>query len=176
MIPARAADVIAAAARADGFDAAAIAREARASGTIVIPLVAALTARVRAADEESAKFVHWGATSQDIADTALVLTLKRARVVLETDHQRLGRALRSLSETHAQTVMLARTLLQPAPPTTFGLKVAGWFGPPSNDAGAGSGRRSTRPRSCSSAARPAPWRRWRHRARRSAQLSRPTST
>jgi 3-carboxy-cis,cis-muconate cycloisomerase len=127
VIPARGAEVIAAAARADGFDSAAIARESRASGTVVIPLVGALTARVRARDEESAKFVHWGATSQDIADTALVLTLKRARLVLGVDRERLAGALRSLSEAHAQTVMLGRTLLQPAPPTTFGLKAAGWY-------------------------------------------------
>ena len=126
VIPARASDAIGAAARADGFDAAALAREARASGTVIIPLVNALTARVRAADEDSARFVHWGATSQDISDTALVLTLTRARPLLEADQQRLSRALHALSATHAQTVMLARTLLQPASPTTFGLKVAGW--------------------------------------------------
>ena len=136
LIPAPVADAVAAAARADFFDAEAIALEARRSGTVVIPLVAALTERVRASDPGSARFVHWGATSQDIADTALVLQLQRAHAIVAVDHERLSRALRRLSDTHARTVMLGRTLLQPAPPTTFGLKAAGWF--------AGAGRSWTR--------------------------------
>jgi len=126
VIPQRAADAIASAAIAEGFDATAIAREARESGTVSIPLVTALTARVRAADAGSARFVHWGATSQDLSDTAIVLSIKRARPLLAGDHDRLERTLRQLSDRHAGTVMLGRTLLQPAPPITFGLKVAGW--------------------------------------------------
>ena len=124
LIPQRAAQAVADAVRAGGFDAVSIAREARESGTVSIPLVHALTARVRAADPESASFVHWGATSQDAADTAFVLALTRARDALAVDHTRLDRALRDLSERHARTVMLGRTLLQPAPPVTFGLKTA----------------------------------------------------
>lgn len=127
IIPSGAAEAIAAA-MPEHFDPAAIARGARASGTIVIPFVEALTARVRAADPKAATFVHWGTTSQDVADTALVICLLRARDVLAADHQRLSGALRRLSDQHAATVMLARTLLQPAPPVTFGLKAAGWFG------------------------------------------------
>lgn len=127
VIPASAADAIAGAAVPEAFDAAAIAREARATGTPVIPLVDALTARVRAGDPAAATFVHWGATSQDVSDTALVLCLGRARPVLMRDHERLTAALRRLSDQHAGTVMLGRTLLQPAPPITFGLKTAGWF-------------------------------------------------
>lgn len=93
-----------------------------------IPLVKGLTDRVRAADPESAKFVHWGATSQDVADTAMVLLLRRASGVLAADHTRILEALRRASDQHAATVMLGRTLLQPAPPITLGLKIAGWFG------------------------------------------------
>ena len=126
VIPERAAGVIAAAARAEHFDAEAIARAARESGTVSIPLVQALTARVQAADAASARFVHFGATSQDVADSAMVLTLRRAHTILAADHRRLATTLRELSERHARTVMLGRTLLQPAPPITFGLKVAGW--------------------------------------------------
>ncbi|MCA1559785.1 MAG: hypothetical protein LC804_05810 [Acidobacteria bacterium] len=122
------ADAIAAAAIPDGFDVGAIARDARASGTITIPLVAMLTVRVQTTDPAAATFVHWGATSQDVSDTALVLCLRRAFQILTADHDRLTRALRRLSDQHAGTEMLARTLLQPAPPTTFGLKAAGWFG------------------------------------------------
>ena len=126
VIPGRAAEAISAAASAEGLDAAAIAREARASGTVSIPLVSALTVRVQATDAGSARFVHFGATSQDVADSAMVLTIQRAHAVLAADHSRLERTLRQLSDRHARTVMLGRTLLQPAPPITFGLKVAGW--------------------------------------------------
>jgi 3-carboxy-cis,cis-muconate cycloisomerase len=129
VIPQRAADVIRLSATADAFDAEAIARDARESGTVVVPFVKALTARVSAKDSESATFVHWGATSQDVADSALMLVLKPSRAVLAADHQRLERMLRELSDRHARTVMLGRTLLQPAPPITFGLKAAGWVAP-----------------------------------------------
>ena len=97
------------------------------AGTPAIPLVRMLTERVRAHDAAAAGFVHWGATSQDVTDTALVLLLARCRHVLEADHHRLTAALRTLSDAHAGTVMLGRTLLQAAPPVTFGLKAAGWL-------------------------------------------------
>ena len=126
-IPAQAAAVIGEAARAADFDAAAIARAARASGTAAIPLVQALTERVRAVDAGSASFVHWAATSQDVTDSALLLLLRRARTLVAADHRRLATRLRELSAAHAATVMLGRTLLQPAPPITFGLKVAQWY-------------------------------------------------
>jgi 3-carboxy-cis,cis-muconate cycloisomerase len=126
VIPQQAAESIRAAAVVDAFDAESIAGDARESGTIVIPFVKLLTARVGGIDPNSADFVHWGATSQDIADTAMILTIAKARPILAADQQRLDRALRQLSDRHAATVMLARTLLQPAPPTTFGLKAAGW--------------------------------------------------
>ena len=127
VIPAAAADAIARAAVPDAFDAASIARAARDTGTIAIPFVDALSAQVSAIDPDAATFVHWGATSQDVSDTALVLCLGRARAVLLSDHERLTGTLRRLSDQHARTVMLGRTLLQPAPPITFGLKAAGWF-------------------------------------------------
>jgi 3-carboxy-cis,cis-muconate cycloisomerase len=101
--------------------------EAMRAGTPAIPFVKMLTERVRASDSAAAGFVHWGATSQDVTDTALVLLLGKARVVLAADQSRLDAALESLSSKHAGTVMLGRTLLQPAPPVTFGLKAAGWL-------------------------------------------------
>ena len=91
------------------------------------PVVKALTEKVSAAAPEAAGWVHWGATSQDVADTALVLLLKRAETVIAGDIERLERALTRLSEQHTATVMLGRTLMQAAPPVTFGLKVAGWL-------------------------------------------------
>jgi len=112
----------------EAFDVDDIARKARASATPAIPFVETLTAAVAAKDRDAANFVHRGATSQDVTDTALVLCLRQARKPLEGSHQRIDAALRRLSNDHADTVMLARTLLQPAPPTTFGLKAAGWLG------------------------------------------------
>ena len=125
MIPRRAATAIAS---IESIDSDALADDARDSASLAIPFVKALTERVRRIDPEAARFVHWGATSQDVLDTALVMVLRNARTVLTQDQTRLAPALRALSERHAQTVMLARTLLQPAPPITFGYKVAGWFG------------------------------------------------
>ena len=90
VIPASAAAAITQAAVADGFDADALAREARASATIVIPLVAALTARVEAIDPVAARYVHWGATSQDIVDTAMSLLIERACAALARDHAALA--------------------------------------------------------------------------------------
>jgi len=126
IIPQPAADAIRAAAKAEQFDAEAIARDGRSQATASIPLVKALTVLVTEKDPDSARFVHWGATSQDVADTAIVLLLKRAEPILTRDHERLERTVRTLSDRHASTVMLGRTLLQPAPPITFGLKAAGW--------------------------------------------------
>lgn len=128
IIPQAAAETIGAAAKAHFFNAADISREALRAGTPGIPLVKALTERVRASDPVAAGFVHWGATSQDVADTALVLLLKRGQSIFERDLVRVERALRSLAEEHASTVMLGRTLMQAATPITFGLKVAGWLG------------------------------------------------
>jgi 3-carboxy-cis,cis-muconate cycloisomerase len=126
VIPQRAAESIRAAAHAASFDPAALAAAARSSGTIAIPLVTALTAKVNEIDREASRFVHFGATSQDIADTALVLLLMKARALLAADEARLVQELRTLSDRHAHSIMLARTLLQPAPPITFGLKAAHW--------------------------------------------------
>ena len=126
VIPRSAAEAIATSARAAHFDAARLAREAREHATVAIPLVRALRAHVRAIDADASRFVHWGATSQDVADSALILALRQARPILAADHRRLDAALTKLSAEHASTVMLARTLLQPASPTTFGLKAAHW--------------------------------------------------
>jgi 3-carboxy-cis,cis-muconate cycloisomerase len=124
VIPHAVAEVIAAAVKDADLDARAIARDARESGTIVIPFVKALTAHVRQRDGGAAGFVHWGATSQDVSDTALVRVLQQSRSIVAEDHARLEKALRNLSDRHAATVMLGRTLLQPAPPITLGLKLA----------------------------------------------------
>jgi 3-carboxy-cis,cis-muconate cycloisomerase len=127
VIPKDAANVIAVAARPCNFDISALADASFRAGTPAIPLVKMLTDQVRKTDADAARFVHWGATSQDVADTAMSLLLKRAEPILTADLLRLEKALAGLSERHKDSVMLGRTLLQPAPPVTFGLKVAGWL-------------------------------------------------
>jgi 3-carboxy-cis,cis-muconate cycloisomerase len=112
---------------ADDFDGEALAAATLRAGTPGIPFSKALTEVVRTHDAKAAGFVHWGATSQDVADTAFILLLKNAKPVVESDLLRTEAALQKLAEEHAVTVMLGRTLLQPAPPITFGLKAAGWL-------------------------------------------------
>lgn len=129
VIPVAAADVIARAAVVDDtINMSALVDGARAEATASISVVNALTTRVQAIDAESGRYVHWGATSQDVFDTALVLCVRRAWSSIESDHTRLTLVLNRLADDHAGTVMLGRTLLQPAIPTTFGLKAAGWLG------------------------------------------------
>jgi len=127
VIPSEAADAISAAAQPGSFDISALADATFRAGTPAIPLVKMLTERVRKTDANAARFVHWGATSQDVADSAMSLLLKRAEPILIGDLKRLEKSLTDLSETHKDSVMLGRTLLQPAPPVTFGLKAAGWL-------------------------------------------------
>src|SRR5580692_9316760 len=127
VIPSQAADAILAAAKTGNFDIPALADATFRAGTPAIPLVKILTDQVRKADAEAARFVHWGATSQDVADTAMSILLKRAEPILIGDLERLEKSLADLSERHKDSVMLGRTLLQAAPPVTFGLKAAGWL-------------------------------------------------
>lgn len=123
LIPAAHAALIAEACAAP-FDIDALAEQAAHAGTLAIPLVAELRARLAPGD--AAASVHRGATSQDVADTALMLQAKAGLDLLRRDAGRIGAALAGLARTHAATPMLARTLLQPAAATTFGLKVAQW--------------------------------------------------
>ena len=126
LIPPEAANAVAAAVPGN-FAISVLAEAAFRAGTPAIPLVKMLTDEVRKADADAARFVHWGATSQDVADTAMALLLRRAEPILIADLLRLEKALASLSESHKDSAMLGRTLLQPAPPVTFGLKAAGWL-------------------------------------------------
>jgi 3-carboxy-cis,cis-muconate cycloisomerase len=126
VIPAAAALPIAAACRADRYDIATIGEEAVAAGNIAIPLVKALTAEVMKSDAEAGRYVHWGATSQDVIDTALVLELRAAIDVLNGDLDRAIAAFATLAKEHRQTPAVARTWLQHALPMPFGLKLAGY--------------------------------------------------
>ena len=92
----------------------------------MIPLVADLTAAVAGRDAEAAAYVHRGATSQDILDTATMLVAARALDAVLADLARTAGALRRTAAEHRDTPMPGRTLTQHAVPTTFGLKAAGW--------------------------------------------------
>jgi 3-carboxy-cis,cis-muconate cycloisomerase len=111
---------------ADLPDIEALARAAAHAGTLAMPLVADLRARL-AGQPEAARKVHLGATSQDVADTALMLQAKAGLALIKRDTDRLLAALALLADRHATTPMVGRTLLQPARPITFGLKAAGWL-------------------------------------------------
>jgi 3-carboxy-cis,cis-muconate cycloisomerase len=124
LIPGLAADEIAAACRADRFDMAALGRDAADSATPVVALVKALRAAVA---EPAREHVHVGATSQDIADTALMLIARRALAPLLDDARAAAAAAARLAEAHRDTPMIGRTLLQQAVPITFGLRAAGWL-------------------------------------------------
>lgn len=127
IVPEKAATAIGAQCRAERYDIDALARGTATAGNLAIPLVKELTARVAQTDKESAGFVHWGATSQDVIDTGLVLQLRSALDVIETDASALTEALARLAEQHKRTPLAGRTLLQQALPVTLGLKVAGWL-------------------------------------------------
>ncbi|MFD5596882.1 3-carboxy-cis,cis-muconate cycloisomerase [Streptomyces griseorubiginosus] len=123
LTPAGAVEAVTGAAHADRFDARSLADRARAGGNPVIPLVADLT---KAVGEEHGPYVHRGATSQDILDTALMLVAARTLDPVLADLDRVQRALARLAADHRDTAMPGRTLTQHAVPTTFGLKAAGW--------------------------------------------------
>ncbi|MGC0398939.1 3-carboxy-cis,cis-muconate cycloisomerase [Streptomyces sp. SAI-126] len=123
LAPAEAATAVTEAAHADRFDVRSLAERARGGGNPVIPLVADLT---RAVGEEYGPYVHRGATSQDVLDTATMLVAARTLDLVLPDLDRVQRALALLAAEHRDTAMPGRTLTQHAVPTTFGLKAAGW--------------------------------------------------
>jgi 3-carboxy-cis,cis-muconate cycloisomerase len=124
VIPNNAAEGIASACKAAEFDLTALAEAATRSGNLAIPLVKALTARVAKSDAEAARYVHWGATSQDVIDTAAMLTLRGAIEVLLIDLDRAVAGFAKLARQHRDTAVVARTWLQHALPMPFGLKLA----------------------------------------------------
>lgn len=127
VIPQQAAAAIAAQCDAALYDPVEIGRAATLAGNPAIPLVKALTARVAAADAEAAKWVHFGATSQDVIDSGVAQQQRAACAILLDRSARLAHALAELARTHRQTPMIGRTFLQQAVPIPFGLKAAQWL-------------------------------------------------
>ncbi|MBI6819484.1 3-carboxy-cis,cis-muconate cycloisomerase [Pseudomonas syringae] len=113
-------------ARLFDFDALAIAIGS--AGNSAIPLVKALGKQIAARSAEAERYVHMGATSQDVMDSGLVLQLRRAIALLERDLSRLADAMAEQAQRHACTPLAGRTWLQQATPVTLGMKIAGWLG------------------------------------------------
>ncbi len=126
MIPAEAAAAITAAARAETLDIPALAAATRNTGFPVVGLVKQLSA---AAGPDAGRWTHWGTTTQDVVDTALVLQMRDAFALIAADLDRLIAAFATLARTHRHTVMAGRTHAQQALPITFGYKAALWLDP-----------------------------------------------
>ena len=124
LIPREAADAIAAGAHGVALDMARLQRETHNVGYPILPLVH----QVAQGLGDAGKYLHWGATTQDIMDTALVLQIRQGLALLEHDLRAVSVQLRRLSQEHRDTPMAGRTHLQHALPTTFGLKCAIWLG------------------------------------------------
>jgi 3-carboxy-cis,cis-muconate cycloisomerase len=127
LTPGPAASQIESQCHAERFDVGALSRGAAAAGNPAIPMVKALTALVESKDHDAARFVHWGATSQDVMDTGLVLQLRSALDLIDAGLANLSDALARLASRHKRTLVAGRTWMQQAAPVTFGLKVAGWL-------------------------------------------------
>jgi len=124
VIPASAAGPITKACQAESFDLAALADAATRSGNLAIPLVKALTANVAKSDAAAARYVHWGATSQDVIDSGTMLGLRAGIDALLGDIGRAIAGFARLARQHRHTAVVARTWLQHALPMPFGLKLA----------------------------------------------------
>src|SRR5271157_4775245 len=127
IVPESQAQIIAGRCRAEHFDLSAIAKDAALAGNLAIPLVRKLTELVAHEDKDAARFVHWGATSQDAIDTGCILQVRGAFDLIDQDLARLTGTLVTLAETHRAAPVVARTWMQQALPTTFGFIVAGWL-------------------------------------------------
>jgi 3-carboxy-cis,cis-muconate cycloisomerase len=98
------------------------------AGNSAIPLIRALGKQIATRSDTAERYVHMGATSQDVMDTGLVLQLRSAIGLLEQDLANLAEALAQQAQRHAGVPMSGRTWLQQATPITLGAKIAGWLG------------------------------------------------
>ncbi|MFK3736946.1 3-carboxy-cis,cis-muconate cycloisomerase [Massilia sp. TN1-12] len=129
LIPDAAAKAIAGVCSAGLYDIGALIDAGRRAGALAIPVVKELTKTVALYDEEAARHVHWGSTSQDVLDTAMVLVTREALKLLDDGLHDLAGHLLQLAQRHLDTPVLARTLMQPAQVTSLGFKAAGWLAP-----------------------------------------------
>ncbi|WP_016702069.1 3-carboxy-cis,cis-muconate cycloisomerase [Pseudomonas chlororaphis] len=128
VIPAAAGAPIEAACRAGLYDFSALGQAIATAGNSAIPLVKALGKQIAKTDASAERYVHLGATSQDVMDSGLVLQLRQALSLIDNDLARLGGILAAQAQRYADTPMAGRTWLQHATPVTLGMKIAGWLG------------------------------------------------
>ena len=129
IVPEAAAAAIALACRVESIDLDALVADGSVAGTLAIPLIRQLTAKVAQSDAEAAGYVHWGSTSQDMIDTAMVLATRDALALIDTALHDLTEALLDLAQRHDAAPMLGRTLLQPALVISVGFKLVSWVAP-----------------------------------------------
>ncbi|RON30650.1 3-carboxy-cis,cis-muconate cycloisomerase [Pseudomonas frederiksbergensis] len=128
LIPQTAVASIDAACRAEHYDFATLGEAIATAGNSAIPLIKALGKQIAKNNAEAERYVHLGATSQDVMDTGLVLQLRRALELIEADLAQLGETLATQARRYVATPMAGRTWLQHATPVTLGMKIAGWLG------------------------------------------------
>jgi 3-carboxy-cis,cis-muconate cycloisomerase len=128
LIPHTAVAPIEAACQAGHYDFAALGEAIATAGNSAIPLVKALGKQIAASDAEAERYVHLGATSQDVMDSGLVLQLRRALELIDSDLAQLGQTLATQAQRYVATPLAGRTWLQHATPVTLGMKIAGWLG------------------------------------------------
>ncbi|MGY3256362.1 3-carboxy-cis,cis-muconate cycloisomerase [Pseudomonas chlororaphis] len=128
VIPAAAVAPIEMACRAGLYDFSALGQAIATAGNSAIPLVKALGKQIAKSDASAERYVHLGATSQDVMDSGLVLQLRQALSLIDNDLARLGGILAAQAQRYADTPMAGRTWLQHATPVTLGMKIAGWLG------------------------------------------------
>lgn len=128
LIPSSAVAPIAAACDSGLYDFAALGEAIATAGNSAIPLVKALGKQIASSDAEAERYVHLGATSQDVMDSGLVLQLRQALVLIENQLAQLADSLAVQAQRFATTPLAGRTWLQHATPVTLGMKIAGWLG------------------------------------------------
>ena len=128
LIPSSAVAPIAAACDAGLYDFAALGEAIATAGNSAIPLVKALGKQIASSDAEAERYVHLGATSQDVMDSGLVLQLRQALALIESELAQLADSLAVQAQRFATTPLAGRTWLQHATPVTLGMKIAGWLG------------------------------------------------
>ncbi|MDE1163949.1 MAG: 3-carboxy-cis,cis-muconate cycloisomerase [Pseudomonas sp.] len=128
LVPHTAVAPIEAACKAELYDFQALGVAIATAGNSAIPLVKMLGKQIAAQSPEAERYVHLGATSQDVMDTGLVLQLRAALQLLDADLATLGDSLARQAHRYATTPLAGRTWLQHATPVTLGMKIAGWLG------------------------------------------------
>jgi 3-carboxy-cis,cis-muconate cycloisomerase len=129
LIPSSAVNPIEEACRSGQIDLDLLIRDAGSGGNLVIPLLDQLIFLIDKKSTDASRHIHFGATSQDIIDSALMIQLKETSKLLQEDLEKLMKDLKQLSLDHKLTVMAGRSFLQHARPISFGYKVAGWLDP-----------------------------------------------